>query len=315
MAVSARFLARAGAGPLMALGLACSAVPAAAQYMPHLDPNLYILTTMNMSGPGSCGPMPQAEIDEARLPAPGIMQAYFDARQAGQPVSSVFKLNGKTSFTHGAVSVGEEGLDMAADPLAAAGNVLDADTLRFFRAGTHQTALGQWLVADPAGEVAGVYTGEFTREDGAWKLHKLTVYAGEEPVGPILHYCSEPGDLDERRVNATEAQVANAERQVERAQRRLERDEAQAVEAEARAAERPDNAGRARRAAERRAKAEERVAELAEAQQKLAEARDNQAEAQADRQNLVELTGPAYLARQFRLLDDEGKQIAEEARD
>lgn len=310
MAVSMKVCASVGAA-----ALAFSAVPAAAQYMPHLDPNLYMLTTMNMMGPGSCGPMVEAEIDEARLPAPGIMQAYFDARQAGNPVSSVFKLNGKTSFTHGASSFGELELDAASDPLATPGNALDTDTLRFFRAGTHQTALGQWLVTGPDGNGVGVYTGEFTRESGEWKLHKLTAYAGEEPVGPILHYCSEPGDLDERQVNASETLVAQAERQVERAQRRLERDEADAVEAEARAAEKPDSSGRARRATERRARADERAAELAEAQGKLAEAREKQAEAQAEREEFLALTGPAYLAGQFRLLDDEGKPIAEEATD
>jgi len=54
------------------------AAPAAAQYMPHLDPNTYILATMAYGAGGDpCmagTALPDREIAEARDPAPGVMQ-------------------------------------------------------------------------------------------------------------------------------------------------------------------------------------------------------------------------------------------------
>ncbi len=296
-------------------GAALLGVPqvAAAQYMPHLDPNLYILTTMQMnSGAGGCGPMPQAEIDEARLPAPGIMQAYFAAAQAGQPVSPHFRLGSKTAWTLGDRTVGQAELDMQSDPLAVAGNSLDPETLRFFRAGTHQTAQGQWLVTAPDGTVAGVYVAQFQREDSQWKLLTLEVFRADDMVAPIMHYCSEPGDLNDRRVTGGEALVTHHERKLERAQRRHDEDLARAVEAEARAAERPDNRSRAQQATERRARANERQEQLETARTNLAEAREDLEEARADFAELQSRTTQARNARDFRLLDDDGKLLSEQ---
>ncbi|TIX49747.1 hypothetical protein [Alteraurantiacibacter aquimixticola] len=307
MGVKIRILASTGA-----VALTFQAGPAAAQYMPHLDPNLYMLTVMQMNS-GSCGPMSDDEIDEARLPAPGIMQAYFDAAQSGASISHMFKLNGKTNWTLGDHSVGEDELDMQVDPLAVAGNSLDTETLRFFRAGNHQTALGQWLVTNPADEVAGVYTGQFTRERGEWRLHKLQIFRADDPVEPIKHYCSEPGDLNEATLRVAEASVDETERQVERAVRRYERDESRAVEAEARAAEKPDSSGRARRASERRQLANERLEELEEARLRLTEAQSELEVAQAEQAEFAALTISASGAREFRLLDDDGKRIEENA--
>ncbi len=283
--------------------------PAAAQYMPHLDPNLYILTAMMMNnGVGTCGPMSDSEIDEARLPAPLVMQAYFDAAQSGEPVSPMFRLTSKTSWTLGDLIVGEDELDSQSDPLAVTGNTLDTDTLRFFRAGTHQTAQGQWLVLTPEDDVAGVYNGLFQRERGEWKLQELEIFRADDEVAPIRHYCSEPGDLNERRVNGLETQITNLERQLERRQERLLRDEQRAVEAEERAAQKPDSSGRARRAAQRRARADERMADVQETRALLEEARADLGKARTELTEFQAQTTAARNARHFRLLDDEGRQ-------
>lgn len=298
---------------LLGTGLLGGAQPAAAQYMPHLDPNLYMLTVMNLNnGFGACGPMPQAEIDEARLPAPQVMQAYFAAAQARQPISPHFRLGGRTAWVLGDLAAGEAELDAQADPLAVAGNRLDPATLRFFRAGMAATAQGQWLVLAPDDSVAGVYNAQFQREDGQWKLLRLEVFRADDPVAPIMHYCTDPGDLTEARVTGAEGLVTQLERQLERARRRYDADAARAVEAEARAAAEPGSARRTAQAAERRAQADERRRQLEETQTKLAEARDRLAEARADLAELQARTTPARNAAAFRLLDDEGKVRSDE---
>lgn len=299
---------------LSATALAIQATPAAAQYMPHLDPSLYAnAVMMSMNGQGTCGPMPESEIDEAREPAPGIMQAYFDAAQAGQPVSPVFKLTKKTSWTLGEQSVGQEQLDAQRDPLAVSGNSLDPQTLRFFRAGTHRTAQGQWLVRDADGNVAGVYNAQFEREQREWKLLGIEIFRADDQVAPIKHYCSEPGDLNETKVEGAEARVKSAERAVEKARERFARDDAKATEAEAKAAEKPNSSGRARRAAERRARADARLLQVEEKEKELAEAQIKKLKADEEHAQFLALTTPARNAHTFRLLDDDGKPVEQAA--
>lgn len=289
---------------------------AAAQYMPHLDPNLYMLTVMNMNnGYGACGPMPAAEIDEARLPAPQVMQAYFAAAQARQPVSPQFRLGSRTAWVLDGQTTGETGLDAVVYPLAVAGNRLDPETLRFFRAGTAGTAQGQWLVLAADGSVAGAYTAQFQREDGVWKLLRLEVSRADDLLAPIMHYCTNPGDLTNARVTGGENQVTALERQLERAERRRAEADARAVEAEASAAAEPDSARRATLARERRAQAAERLADLEETRTKLTEARDKLAEARADLAALEARTTQARNAAAFRLLDDDGKPKGEGGED
>lgn len=298
---------------LVGSGLIGAAQPAAAQYMPHLDPNLYILATMNMNnGYGACGPMAAAEIDEARQPAPQVMQAYFTAAQARQPVSPLFRLSGRTALVVDGQATGEVDLDSQVDPLAVPGNRLDLETLRFFRAGTAGTAQGQWLVLAADGSVAGAYTAQFQREDGQWKLLRLEIFRADDLVSPIMHYCTNPGDLTNARVTGGENQVAALERQLERAERRQAESEARAVEAEARAAGEPGSARRIAQAAERRTQANERQAETLEVRTKLAEAREKLSEARADLAALEARTTQARNAEAFRLLDDDGKPKTED---
>lgn len=288
---------------------ALTATSARAQYMPHLDPQLYANVIMRMSESNTCAPMPDKEIDEARLPAPGIMQGYFEAAQLGAPIAPHFKLNGKTRWTLGGVSVGEDALNGQKDPLAVPGNRLDPDTVRFFRAGTHQTAQGQWLVLNDAGEVAGVYNGQFERQKGEWRLHKLTIFEADQKVSPITHYCSSPGDMDERLVDALTMQVEALERRVAARTKRFERDVVKLEEARAKAAERPNNSNRARKLRERRDLMESRRAKLTEAQEQLAEARSNLDEAQADLAQLRSQRTEARNAHSFRELDLDGKPV------
>jgi len=242
------------------------------------------------------------------------MQGYFNAAQSGGRISAHFKLNGKTKWTHGETEVGAEELNALVDPLAAAGNTLDMETVRFFRAGTHQTAKGQWLVRNAAGEDVGVYNGQFEREKGEWRLHKLEVFTADQKVAPIMHYCSEPGDLDERRVDGLTAQVESLEKRVASRTKRYERDVANFEEAQAKADEKPNSKSRASKLAERRTSMRNRQEKLQEAQEQLAEAKTDLAEGTAELADLRSQTTLARHARVFRELNDEGlRSAAEEA--
>lgn len=297
---------------IVAAGLSAAAmVPAApghAQYMPHLDPNLYILATMNYGGGASpCmtgTPMADARIAEARAPSLGIMQGYFAAAQGGKPKSAAFHLDKKSKWQGGGAAAGQLDIDRQSDPLAAAGHVLEAEPLRFYRGGAGATALGQWAVLDASGEVAGVYTGFFTRSKKQWKLRELTLFGAEETVEPIAQYCFKPGDVMEHRLTSTKTWRDSAQESVQEAEVRLAVVAAKLAAAETAVAENPRNSGAV--TAARDAKREEsKWTKLLEKRKKnLADATEKLAEAERDAAEISRLTGKARNARSFRLAGD-----------
>ena len=72
-------------------------------------------------GPGTCGPRPSGEIDEARFPALGMMQIYSNAAQSSASIAALFKLKGKTAWKLREITVGEEALNSQNDVLADGG--------------------------------------------------------------------------------------------------------------------------------------------------------------------------------------------------
>ncbi|MFA9199967.1 MAG: hypothetical protein ACEQR8_02090 [Cypionkella sp.] len=273
--------ARAVAAVLMV-----AAGPAAAQYMPHLDPNIYMLTTMNYgAGANPCmagTPMADAKVLEARGPALAAMQEYFSAARGGGAKSAAFHLDKKTRWTGGGAVAGAAEIDAQADPLAAAGLALEAEPLRFYRGSTGATALGQWAVLGEGGRVAGVYTGFFVRQNKLWKLRELTVSGAEETVAPIAQYCIKPGDVIEHRLTATEAWRKNAQKSLDDARAKL-----------AGAATAADPARERERWSKLVAKREKNLAEAVEAFD----------EARADAAEIERLTGKAHTAQAFRIVE------------
>lgn len=290
-------------GTLAAAAL-LQAAPAQAQYMPHLDPNLYIFATMGYGGgvsPCMTGtPMADARIAEARAPSLAAMQAYFAAAQGGKPKSAAFHLDKKTKWRDGGPVVGYLDIDGQSDPLAAAGHVLEAEPLLFYRGGSGATALGQWAVLGADGQIAGVYTGFFARAKKQWKLRELTLFGAEEIVKPIAQYCVAPGDVMEHRLTSTRNWRDSAEKSVKEAEVKHAAAGAKLAAAERAIAENPRSSGAAK--ALRDAKdAERKWAKLLEKRKEtFVEAVGKSTEAERDAADLARLTGKARDARAFR---------------
>lgn len=294
----------AGALPL---AVAAQAVPASAQYMPHLDPNLYMFATMGYgAGVSPCmtgTPMADAKIAEARAPAPGVMQAYFAAAQRGTPKSAAFHLDKKSKWQSGGASAGQFDIDRQADPLAVAGHVIEAEPLRFYRGGTGATALGQWAVRGADGGIAGVYTGFFVRSKKLWKLRELTVFRADETVEPAAQYCARPGDVIEHRLTSTKSWRESAAKSVDEAKNKLDAAIVQVAAAEAALASSPKNSGAATILRSARADREKWTKQVEKREKNLADALEKSAEAEKDAAELKRLTGPARDAQAFRIAD------------
>ncbi|MDJ0643784.1 MAG: hypothetical protein QNJ15_13300 [Erythrobacter sp.] len=293
------------------------AAPASAQYMPHLDPNTYMLAMMqhgNGQDPCMAGVAPpEKEIDEARVPAPGVMQSYFEAALGGGALSQAFRKSKKSQWTSGGTTVPYERIDAQSDPLAVSGNQLDPDPLRFFRAGNFQTAHGQWSVLDAAGNVVGVYDAQFKRQGGKWKLQQLNVLGASETVAPAMQYCIEPGDVTEHKVETAGKSVERLEEQISKSEEKLLRDQERLAKAEARLAAKPNRSTlkeSRKRARERVERREEKLADLREG---LEKAQERLMKSSRDAAEIAAMTGPAQDAlrwRGFELTTD--KEEAEE---
>lgn len=269
--------------------LSTASMPVHAQYAIIND--VIAQTVMNMSSGAPCINMPASELAEARDPAPGIMQGYFTAASNGGKKSASFKLNTKAKWSAGRVIAGMADIDRQTDPLAVAGNSLNPDPLRFYRAGTFGTALGQWAVRDAGGDVAGVYTAMFEREKNMWKLRELTVSKADDVVEPIAAYCQKPGDTTGQRLTSTENSVLWAEKQVEKRKAKLADAIAKADAAEAK--------GSATAAKLRQTVAREQK-KLAQSEETLGKSREAHAKAVEDADEIKRLTQPARQAEQFR---------------
>ena len=297
--------------------LAAQGVPASAQYMPHLDPNTYILATMNfgqtvdpcMSGTA----MKDSKVAEARTGAIATMRGYHAAALAGSGAQASFLPDEDTALESSAGSLGPSRIAGFADPLATAGRTLDAQPVLFYRGGTGATALGQWAVRDADGEVAGVYTGFFKRKRGDWKLHRLSVSQADEMVEPVAQFCRKPGDVTEHRLEsagkwrdaATEA-IADAEKKHTKAVSDL-------AEARQRAAEKPDPRRHAGQIKRYTRLVEKRAKQVEDARENRDKALEELADAQADAAKLKALAGPARGVAGFSVLmedEDEAGTVA-----
>lgn len=276
-----------------------------AQYMMHLDPNIYIIASM--MGQGGVDPcmtgtaMAESKIAEARAPTRAVIQTYFNAAQGGGPKSAAFHLDKYTKWQGTGVTAGSLNLDRQTDALAVPGNRLDAESLRFYRGGTGATALGQWAVLNARDEVAGVYTALFARSNRVWKLRELTVFTAAETIEPVAQYCRRPGDVMEYRLSSTKSWRENAQKSVEEATAKLAN--ATALEVQAKAAElaKPNDARLATVAREARRRCVYWTKQLEQREKSLTQATEKSAGAQKDADELKRLTGEARNARSFRI--------------
>jgi len=300
-----RGVIRAVAGTLSVAGM-LQAVPAAAQYMPHLDPNLYMFATMNMGGgvdPCMAGTaMSEPKVAEARAPAPAVMQAYFQAAQGGGAKSAAFHLDRNAKWQSGGATAGAADIDRQADPLAAIGNVLEAEPLRFYRGGSGATALGQWAVLDAEGQVAGVYTAFFARANKLWKLRELTLFQAGETVEPAAQYCRKPGDVIEYRLSSTKNWRESAEKSVDEAKAKLAAATATEVAAKAAALAKPRDTRLSVAARDAQSGVTRWTKQLEQREKNLTQATEKSTDARKDADELERLTGEARNTRAFRVV-------------
>ena len=257
--------------------------------------------------------MSDKEVDEARLPAPRVMQQYFDAARDGGPKSAQFKLGKKTRWQAGDVVAGADTLNAQADPLAVSGNRLEQEALRFYRAGNHMTALGQWAVLAPDDTVAGVYTGLFERDGGEWRLRELDIFTADQIVEPAAQYCLEPGDVTAYKVSSAESWVKTSEDQLAKAEEKLAKQQVKQQQFEAKSAGKPDSKTLTTRAQRMREVTELRIAKVDEKKEQLAKAKEQLAKMQDGKRELDELAGEARLAQRFRIDETEEEAAASQS--
>ncbi|WP_271438220.1 hypothetical protein [Pontixanthobacter luteolus] len=257
--------------------------------------------------------MSDKEVDEARLPAPRVMQQYFDAARDGGQKSTQFKLGKKTRWQAGDILAGADTLNAQSDPLAVAGNRLEQEALRFYRAGNHMTALGQWAVLAPDDTVAGVYTGLFERESGEWLLRELDIFTADQIVEPAAQYCLEPGDVTAFKISSAENWVKTSEGQLEKAEEKLAKQQVKQQEIEAKAASKPNSKGLKTRAQRMRNVTELRIAKVDEKKEQLAKAKEQLVKMQDGKRELDELAGEARLAQRFRIVETEEEAAASQS--
>ncbi len=228
-------------------------------------------------------PMPAEEVTEARDPALQTMTGYFATAKTGDAdLSRHFNLDKRSRWTSGTTSVGMVGIATQVDPFATAGLTLDGTPLAFVRAGDAQSALGQWVVRDAAGAVAGTYTAGFSRRAGVWRLSTLVLTSARTYVDPVVQYCHAQGDVMPYRLANSRAVRERAEKRVAKAKIKADQALASGATARARADKSPGSAT-ARDAA---LKAEARARQLSEAlearSKELADAQATEATALAD---------------------------------
>ena len=283
------------------------AVPATAQYMPHLDPNLYMLTVMQMNtGPNTCmtgiAP-PEKELAEARDPAPGVMQAYFKAAQAGEARSHLFRSSKKAEWSGGGTTVAATAVDAQTDPLAVAGNTLDPEPLRFFRSGNFQTAHGQWGVLDSNGMMAGVYDAQFQREKGEWKLLNLKVMGKADSVEPAMQYCVTPGDVTENKITSAGNSMTYWEKELTKSEAKLLKEKDRLAKAEAALAAKPGSKSAIEAVRRNKLLVERREEKITEAREGLENAQEYKTNSERDVAEIAAMTVPASQALAFRTFE------------
>lgn len=295
---------RTKTGAVLAAAALALTGSASAQYMPHLDPNLYMFAVMNMtSGPNTCMtglPLPDKEIAEAREPAPGVMLRYFEAAQGGTSRLGAFRQSNKAQWVHAGKTVLLPAIDSATDPLATAGNRLDPEPLRFVRSGNFESAHGQWAVLDASGAVAGVYDAQFRRQSGVWLLQSLTVLGADETVAPAMQYCLKPGDVTEHKVTSAQNLIDYHTKQIAKSEAKLVKEQAALAKAEAALAAKPGKASQVEAVRRAKVAVERREKKLADSRKGLADAEEFKANSERDKAEIAALTGPARDALRIR---------------
>jgi hypothetical protein len=94
----------------------------------------------------------------------------------------------------GATELGYNRLTNVTDPFVSAGARIDPAPIAYVRSGDGELVEGLWT-AHASGTLAGVYDATFTRVEGVWRLHSLTLFRPSEAPAELVQFCHQPGDV------------------------------------------------------------------------------------------------------------------------
>jgi hypothetical protein len=144
-------------------------------------------------------PLPQSEIDATRGYTSTSMATYVLALgRTGGPanVQRAWQFGDRgASWKSGRIQLGYDRLTNVVDPFVASGARIDPAPSTYLRAGDGELVEGLWGARDASGALVGVYDATFTRVEGVWRLHSLTLLQAYEAPAELVQYCHRPGDV------------------------------------------------------------------------------------------------------------------------
>jgi hypothetical protein len=143
-------------------------------------------------------PLPQGEVDSTRVYTSTSMATYSQALgRAGQANVQRAWQSGdrRATWRSGRIELGYSGLTNVIDPFVSAGARIDPAPRDYVRSGDGELVEGLWTAHDSAGTLVGVYDATFTRVEGVWRLHSLTLLRPSEAPAELAQFCHRPGDV------------------------------------------------------------------------------------------------------------------------
>jgi len=161
-------------------------------------------------------PLPMREVDATRGYTSTSMASYALALGTSGRQANVQRAwqSGDSSgrWRSGGIEIGYNRLTNVTDPFVAAGGRIDPAPIAYVRSGDGELVEGLWTAHNSAGSLAGVYDATFTRVEGVWRLHSLTLFQPSEAPGGLVQFCHRPGDVEAYRAQWYARQRQGADR-------------------------------------------------------------------------------------------------------
>lgn len=144
-------------------------------------------------------PLPQAEVDSTRGYTSTSMATYALALGAsGQAnVQRAWQMGDRSgTWKSGRTELAYSRLTNVTDPFVSAGARIDPAPRAYIRSGDGELVEGLWTAHDVSGILVGVYDATFTRVEGVWRLHALTLMQPSEAPAELAQFCHRPGDVE-----------------------------------------------------------------------------------------------------------------------
>jgi len=144
-------------------------------------------------------PLPMREVDATRGYTSTSMASYALALGTSGRQANVQRAwqSGDSSgrWRSGGIEIGYNRLTNVTDPFVAGGGRSDPAPIAYVRSGDGELVEGLWTAHNSSGALAGVYDATFTRVEGVWRLHSLSLFHPSEAPGELAQFCHRPGDV------------------------------------------------------------------------------------------------------------------------